>query len=75
MEFRTRSKTTALNALVAKLETLPDNHPDRPNLVRMILGLRGEFETLSSGGGAQFSISQERADTMRAAVRSKEASS
>jgi len=44
MEFQTRSKTTALEALVAKLETLPDNHPDRPNLIRMILGLRGEAE-------------------------------
>lgn len=47
MEFQTRSITSALNALVAKLEILPENHPDRPNLIRMILGLRDASEALS----------------------------
>jgi hypothetical protein len=30
--------------LIAKLEGLPPRHPDRPHLIRMILGLRHELE-------------------------------
>jgi hypothetical protein len=42
MEFQTRSKECALDALVARLATLGPNHPDRPKLMRTrtILGLR-----------------------------------
>jgi hypothetical protein len=32
MEFRTRSKSCVLNDLVAKLDRLRDNHPDRGHL-------------------------------------------
>jgi hypothetical protein len=31
-EFQTRSKRRRLDDLVAKLETLPANHPDQPRL-------------------------------------------
>jgi hypothetical protein len=44
VEFQTRSKSCVLDDLVAKLGTLPQRHPDRPNLIRMILGLRDEIE-------------------------------
>jgi len=43
-EFQTRSKRRVLDDLVAKLETLPANHPDEMRLIRMILGLRHELE-------------------------------
>jgi hypothetical protein len=44
VEFRSRSKSSVLNDLVAKLESLPQKHPDRPHLIRLILGLRSELE-------------------------------
>jgi hypothetical protein len=44
MEFRTRSKSCVLSDLTAKLESLPEEHPDRPTLIRMMLGLRHELE-------------------------------
>jgi hypothetical protein len=44
VEFRTRSKSRVLRDLIAKLESLPPRHPDRPHLIRMILGLRRELE-------------------------------
>ena len=44
MVFRTRSKQCVLNDLVAKLEALPTDDPDRPHLVRMINSLRRELE-------------------------------
>jgi hypothetical protein len=44
MEFRTRSKQRVLDDLVAKLETLPKNDPDRLRLIRMIISLRRELE-------------------------------
>ena len=44
MVFRTRSKRSVLNDLVAKLEVLPTDAPDRPHLIRMINSLRRELE-------------------------------
>jgi hypothetical protein len=43
MERQTRSQQHVLDALVTKLATLGPNHPDRPNLMRTILGLRREL--------------------------------
>jgi hypothetical protein len=43
MVFRTRSKRSVLNDLVAKLEALPTNDPDRPHLVRTINRLHREL--------------------------------
>jgi hypothetical protein len=45
VEFRTRSKSCVLRHLIAKLDSLPPKHPDRPHLIRMILGLCRELET------------------------------
>jgi hypothetical protein len=44
MVFRTRSKRRVLDDLVAKLEALPANHPDRTHLSRMINSLRQELK-------------------------------
>lgn len=44
MVFRTRSKRRVLDDLVAKLQALPTNDPDRPHLVRMINSLRRELD-------------------------------
>jgi hypothetical protein len=44
VEFRTRSKPCVLRDLIAKLETLPQHHPDRPHLTRVVLDLRHELE-------------------------------
>jgi hypothetical protein len=44
MEFRTRSISQVLNDLVAKLEAISPQDPDRPRLVRMIIDLRREME-------------------------------
>lgn len=44
MEFRTRPKGKVLDDLVAKLGTLPQKHPDRPHLDRMVYDLRCEIE-------------------------------
>jgi hypothetical protein len=44
MEFRTRSRARVLDDLTDKLRTLPQDHPDRPRLIRMIVGLRDEIE-------------------------------
>jgi hypothetical protein len=44
MEFRTRSRSRVLDDLTDKLRKLPQDHPDRPHLIRMILGLRDEIE-------------------------------
>jgi hypothetical protein len=44
MEFRTRSISQVLDDLVAKLAALPQKHPDRPTLIRMVLDLRREIE-------------------------------
>jgi hypothetical protein len=43
MKFRTRSQEDVLDDLVRKLEQLPPQHPSRPALIRMIVGLRGEL--------------------------------
>ena len=43
MEFRTRSKSCVLDDLVEKLRQLPRPHPDRPHLIRMIIGLSHEI--------------------------------
>ena len=43
MVFRTRPKRRVLNDLVAKLEILPANDPDRPQLIRVINSLRREL--------------------------------
>ena len=43
MEFRTRSKSRVLDDLVEKLRQLPRTHPDRPRLIRMIIGLSDEI--------------------------------
>jgi hypothetical protein len=48
VEFRTRSKSCVLRDLVAKLERLSHNHPDRPHLIRMVLGLRRELDPAST---------------------------
>jgi hypothetical protein len=44
MEYETRTTSRVLDDLVGKLETLPRHHPDRPQLIRAILGLRDEIE-------------------------------
>jgi len=44
MEFRTRSRSRVLDDLIDKLRKFPQNHPDRPHLIRMIIGLRDEIE-------------------------------
>lgn len=44
MQFRTREKSQVLDDLVAKLKTMPETYPDRPALIRMIIGLRREIE-------------------------------
>lgn len=49
IEFRTRSKSRALNDLVDKLRLLPRNHPDRPHLIRMVLDLGREIEVSERG--------------------------
>jgi hypothetical protein len=43
MKFRTRSQEDVLEDLVRKLEQLPPQHPSRPALIRMIVGLQGEL--------------------------------
>jgi hypothetical protein len=43
MALETRTTSRVLDDLVAKLETLPQHHPDRPQLIRTILGLRSEL--------------------------------
>jgi hypothetical protein len=45
MEFRTRPKDKVLDDLVAKLRTLPQNHPGRPHLNRMVYDLSREIES------------------------------
>jgi hypothetical protein len=45
MAFRTRSKSRVLDDLVEKLRSLPQNHPDRPRLIRMIIDLNRENRT------------------------------
>lgn len=42
MELRTKSQV--LDALIAKFKRLPQKHPDRGRLIRMILDLRREIE-------------------------------
>jgi hypothetical protein len=44
MDFRSRSKSQVLDDLVAKLAAVSERHPDRPRLIRMILGLRSEID-------------------------------
>jgi hypothetical protein len=44
MHFQTRPIFQVLDDRVAKLETMPQRHPDRPNLVRMIMDLRREID-------------------------------
>jgi hypothetical protein len=43
MKFRTRSKRCVLSDLTRKLGELPEGHPDRLALIRMIEGLREEL--------------------------------
>lgn len=43
-DFRARTKSCVLDELVEKLRRLPQNHPDRPRLIRMVIDLRGEIE-------------------------------
>jgi hypothetical protein len=45
MEFRTRPKGKVLDDLVAKLRMLPEKHPDRLYLDRMVHDLRHEIES------------------------------
>jgi hypothetical protein len=45
MQFRTRSIGRVLTDLTIKLEQLPLTHPERPALIRMILGLKAELAT------------------------------
>jgi hypothetical protein len=52
MAFRTRSKSRVLDDLVAKLRSLPQNHPDRPRLIRMIIDLSREIERRPNGNEA-----------------------
>ena len=49
IEFRTRSKSHVLNDLVEKLRSLPQNHPDRPHLIRMVLDLSREIGRSGQG--------------------------
>ena len=49
MERQTRSQQHVLDALIAKLAALSPHHPDRPNLMRTILGLRRELATSPQG--------------------------
>jgi hypothetical protein len=49
MEPPTRSQQRVLDALVTKLETLSPDHPDRPNLMRTILGLRRKLAASPQG--------------------------
>jgi hypothetical protein len=49
MGLQTRSQQRVLNALTAKLETLPPNHPDRSNLLRTILGLGRKLDASPQG--------------------------
>jgi hypothetical protein len=51
MDFQTRSKQRVLDDLVAKMETLSPKHPDRPNLLRTILGLRQILDATSAASG------------------------
>jgi hypothetical protein len=44
VELRIRTKSCVLDDLVAKLNALPQRHPDRPQLIRMILGLLREID-------------------------------
>jgi hypothetical protein len=47
VELQTRPNWSVLDNLVAKLETLPPHQPDRPQLIRTIIGLCSEIEHAS----------------------------
>jgi hypothetical protein len=65
MKFRTRSQEDVLEDLVRKLEQLPPQHPSRPALVRMIVGLQGELALRD----ASFPIAHERENSIQAPRR------
>jgi hypothetical protein len=43
MKFRTRTKRRVLVDLTSKLQDLPEMHPDRSAIIRMIEGLKEEL--------------------------------
>jgi hypothetical protein len=44
MELEAQTTSHVLDDLVAKLETLPQRHPDRPQLIRTIIDICREIE-------------------------------
>lgn len=52
MQFRTRAKSQVLDDLIAKLKTMPETHPERPHLIRMIIDLRQEIDRRPPTGPA-----------------------
>ena len=53
MRFQTRSKATVVADLARKLEQLPEKHPERPTLIRMLDQLVAEIKQTADKRSAE----------------------